>query len=237
MEITLNKGTCVITGVGWGTGNALARKFANSGYSVAMLARRGDRLEQFESEIENAHAYPCDVTDTTALKETLKKIAKDLGHPSVVIHNAVSGAWGTFMEIDPSDLEKTFQVNTMALLHLAQLTLPKMMEVGYGSLICTGNTAAHRGRAGYAAFAPTKAGQRILAQSIAQEAGPRGVHVAYITIDAVIDLRWTRKRYPDKPDDFFIKPDEIADEVFHVANQSRGAWSFDVEIRPHAENW
>ena len=70
----MGKKTCVITGVGWGTGNAIARKFANSGYSVAMLARRGDRLEQLESEIENAHAFPCDVTDTTALKETLKKI-------------------------------------------------------------------------------------------------------------------------------------------------------------------
>ena len=78
MEIVLSKKTCVITGVGWGTGNAIARKFANSGYSVAMLARRGDRLEQLESEIENAHAFPCDVTDTTALKETLKKIVPDM---------------------------------------------------------------------------------------------------------------------------------------------------------------
>tara|TARA_B100000575_G_C23115234_1_gene644613 strand:- start:1130 stop:1843 length:714 start_codon:yes stop_codon:yes gene_type:complete len=237
MEITLTDRTCVITGVGWGTGKAIACKFANSGYSVAMLARRSERLEQLENEIENAYAYPCDVADAEALEETLKKIAKDLGHPCTVVHNAVSGAWGTFMEIEPSDLEKTFQVNTMALLHLARFTLPKMMEVGNGSLICTGNTAAHRGRAGYAAFAPTKAAQRILAQSIAREAGPKGVHVAYITIDAVIDLRWTRKRYPDKSDDFFIKPDEIADEVFHVVNQPKGAWSFDVEIRPNAENW
>ena len=205
---------CVITGVGWGTGSAIVQKFAASGYKVAMLARREDRLAKLENDIK-----------------------KDLGGPSVVIHNAVSGAWGNFMEIEPSDLEKNFQVNTMALLHLARLTLPKMIEEGHGSLICTGNTSAHRGRAGYAGFAPTKAAQRILAQSIAREAGPKGIHVAYITIDAVIDLRWTRKRYPEKSDDFFIRPDEIADEVYHVAHQSRGAWSFDVEIRPHGETW
>ena len=228
---------CVITGVGWGTGSAIVQKFAASGYKVAMLARREDRLAKLENDIKNANAYPCDVANTGALTETLEKITKDLGGPSVVIHNAVSGAWGNFMEIEPSDLEKNFQVNTMALLHLARLTLPKMIEEGHGSLICTGNTSAHRGRAGYAGFAPTKAAQRILAQSIAREAGPKGIHVAYITIDAVIDLRWTRKRYPEKSDDFFIRPDEIADEVYHVVHQSRGAWSFDVEIRPHDETW
>ena len=125
----------------------------------------------------------------------------------------------------------------MALLHLARLTLPYMIKKGEGSLICTGNTAAHRGRDRYAGFAPSKAAQRILAQSIARDAGPKGVHVAYVTIDAVIDLRWTRKRYSDKPDNFFIKPDEIADEIFHIAHQPRGAWSFDTEIRPHGEIW
>ena len=104
--------TCVITGVGWGTGNAIAQKFAASGYKVAMLARREDRLAKLENDIQNAYAYPCDVTNTGALKETLEEVANDLGDPSVVIHNAVSGAWGNFMEIDPSDLEKNFQVNT-----------------------------------------------------------------------------------------------------------------------------
>ena len=229
--------TCLITGVGWGTGNALARRFAQSGYKVAMLARRADRLEKMENEIDGAFAYSCDVTDYDALKETVEKVSIELGSPSIVVHNAVGGAWGNFLEIDPTDLEKNFQVNTMALLYLARMTLPKMIEKRKGALICTGNTSAHRGRPGFAGFAPTKAAQRILAESIARDAGPKGVHVAYITIDAVIDLRWTRKRNPGKPDDFFIKPDEIADEVYHVAHQPKGAWSFDVAIRPHAETW
>jgi NADP-dependent 3-hydroxy acid dehydrogenase YdfG len=233
----MKKKTCLVTGVGWGTGNAIVRKFANSGYQVAMLARRDDRLAIMEEAIEGAHAYPCDVTSADLLKITVQRIVDDLGSPSIVIHNAVSGSWGNFLEIDPNDLEYNFQVNTMALLHIARLTLPKMIENGEGSLICTGNTSAHRGRGRYAGFAPTKAAQRILAQSIARDAGPKGVHVAYVTIDAVIDLRWTRKRSPEKQDDYFITPDEIANEIFHIAHQPKGAWSFDVEIRPHGEVW
>lgn len=229
--------SCLVTGVGWGTGAAIVRKFAAEGYAVAMLARRADRLATLETEIENARAYPCDVTDTAALSETVAKVTEDIGAPSVVVHNAVGGAWGNFLEVDPAALEANFQVSTMGLLHVARLTAPAMIAAGEGAIICTGNTAAHRGRGGYAGFAPSKAAQRILAESIARDAGPKGVHVAYVTIDAVIDLRWTRKRYAGKPDDFFIKPEEIAGEIYHIAHQPKGAWSFNVEIRPHGEVW
>ena len=86
-------------------------------------------------------------------------------------------------------------------------------------------------------FAPSKAAQRILIESIAREAGPRGVHAAYVAIDAVIDLAWTRQRFPDAPDDFFCKPADIAGEVFHIAHQPRSAWSNEIVIRPFGENW
>ena len=86
-------------------------------------------------------------------------------------------------------------------------------------------------------FAPTKAAQRILAEAMARELGPKGIHVAYVVIDAVIDLAWTRKRHPDHPDSFFIKPSAIADEIFHVLHQDKSAWSFNVELRPFGEKW
>ncbi|MGZ4135736.1 MAG: short-chain dehydrogenase, partial [Tumebacillaceae bacterium] len=108
---------------------------------------------------------------------------------------------------------------------------------GSGALIATGNTAALRGRAGFAGFAPTKAAQRILAEAIARDAGPKGVHVAYVVIDAVIDVPRARERYKDKPDSFFIKSSAIADEIFHTAHQDKSAWSFNVEIRPFGESW
>lgn len=228
---------CLITGVGPGTGAAMARKMAAEGYSVAMLARKAERLTELASEIDNAHAYVCDVTDEDALVATIQEIRDDHGPIAVAIHNAVGGAFGTFMDIDPAVLEQNFQVNVMALLHLARAVTPDMAAAGRGALICTGNTSAHRGVSNFAGFAPTKAAQRILCESIAREVGPKGVHVAFVTIDAVIDLKWTRKRWADHPDEFFIKPSEIADEVAHIIQQPRGAWSFNVEIRPFGEKW
>ncbi len=157
--------------------------------------------------------------------------------PSVVVHNAVGGAFGTFQEIDPQILERNFQVNVMAFLHLVRRLAPAMVERGEGAIVATGNTSALRGRASFAGFAPTKAAQRILAEAMARDLGPKGVHVAYIVIDAVIDLEWTRKRYAEVPDSFFIKPAAIADEIWHVIHQDKSAWSFNVEVRPFAEKW
>jgi short-subunit dehydrogenase len=227
----------VVTGVGPGTGAAFVRRFSNGGYRVAMLARNRDRLDKLEREVANAHAYACDVTDEAQLDSTVEAIRADLGTPKVLIHNAVGGAFGNFMEIDPAVLNQNFQVNTMALLYLAQRLAPAMVAAGDGAIIASGNTSALRGKANFAGFAPTKAAQRILAESIARELGPKGVHVAYVLIDAVIDLEWTRKRFPDAPDQFFIKPAAIADEVWHVAHQDRSAWSFNVEVRPFRETW
>ena len=167
----------------------------------------------------------------------LSAVEHDLGSPTVVIHNAVGGAFGTFREIDPDILNRNFQVNTMGLLYLARRFAPAMVDAGKGAIVATGNTSALRGKAGFAGFAPTKAAQRILAEAMARDLGPRGVHVAYLVIDAVIDLEWTRKRWPERPDDFFIKPQAIAEEVWHVAHQDRSAWSFNVEIRPFGEAW
>jgi NAD(P)-dependent dehydrogenase (short-subunit alcohol dehydrogenase family) len=235
--VSSNNPVAVVTGVGPGTGAAIVRRFARDGYAVAMLARNRERLAQLESELPNARAYPCDVTDEAQLDATIGAIRSAMGTPKVLIHNAVGGAFGNFLEIDPKVLNQNFQVNTMALLHLARRLAPAMIAAGEGAIIASGNTSALRGKASFAGFAPTKAAQRILAESMARELGPKGVHVAYVLIDAVIDLEWTRKRWPEAPDGFFIKPAAIADEIWHVAHQDRSAWSFNVEVRPFGETW
>ena len=227
----------LISGVGPGTGAAIARRFAQGGYQVAMLARSHARLQALEREIASSRAYSCDVTDEARLDATIAAVRKDLGEPRVLVHNAVGGAFGNFMEIEPAVLNHNFQVNTMALLYLARQLAPAMIAAGDGAIIATGNTSAQRGRATFAGFAPTKAAQRILAESMARELGPKGVHVAYLVIDAVIDLEWTRRRFATAPDDFFIKPVAIAEEVWHIAHQDRSAWSFNVELRPFRETW
>ncbi len=231
------KPLAIITGVGPGTGSSLARRFAQDGYRVAMLARDAARLADLERELEDSLAVPCDVADAAALTAAVEDLIARFGAPKAVVHNAVGGAFGSFQDIQPEVLERNFQVNVMALFHLARLTTPGMIAAGGGALIVTGNTSALRGRANFAGFAPTKAAQRILAESLARDLGPKGVHVAYLVIDAVIDVPWTRERYPTAPDDFFIRPADIADEVFRLAHQPRSAWSFLAEVRPYAETW
>lgn len=227
------KPLALVTGVGPGTGAAIARRFAEGGYRVAMLARNAERLAALEKEIPDSIAVPCDVADAAALERAIAAV----GDPKVVVHNAVGGAFGTYMQIEPDVLQRNFEINTMALFHLARLTTSAMVAAGEGALIVTGNTSAQRGRAAFAGFAPTKAAQRILAESLARDLGPKGVHVAYLIIDAVIDVPWQRQRLPDAADDFFISPASIAAEVHHLAHQPRDAWSFLTEVRPLHEQW
>ena len=228
----------LVSGVGPGTGAAISRRFARGGFAVAMLARNKERLDELEHEIDNTRGYVCDVTDEAQVEATLQQVSSELGAPKILVHNAVGGAFGTFLEIEPDVLLQNFQVNTMALLHLARRTAPAMVEAGEGAIIVTGNTSALRGKQKFAGFAPTKAAQRILAETMARDLGPKGVHVAYIVIDAVIDVEWARAMF-SKPtgDQFFIQPSAIAEEVWHVAHQERSCWSFNVEVRPFGENW
>ena len=232
----MRKKVCLITGVGPGTGSALVHRFSQD-YQVAMLARSQDRLSNLEGQLEGVKGYPCDVSDTAALERVLDSVKDELGSPSILVHNAVGGAFGSFLDIDPAVLENNFQVNTMALLHLARSLAPDMIATGEGAIIITGNTSAYRGMPGFAGFAPTKAAQRVLAESMARDLGPKGVHVGYVAIDAVIDLEWTRERMPDKPDDYFCKPQDIAEECYRIAHQPRSAWAFNSIIRPFGENW
>jgi NAD(P)-dependent dehydrogenase (short-subunit alcohol dehydrogenase family) len=231
------KPLAIVTGVGPGTGSALVRRFHDGGYKVAMLARNEKRLADLARELPDAFAKPCDVADPAALQATLETIEAQAGPPKVVIHNAVGGAFGNFLDIAPEVLERNFRINVMALFHLARWAAPRMAAREGGALIATGNTSAVRGRANFAGFAPTKAAQRILAESIARDMGPKGVHVAYLLIDAVIDVPWARERYKDKPDNFFIRPAAIADEAWHIVHQPPSAWSFLTEVRPFGEPW
>ena len=245
----MTKPVALITGVGDATGAALARRFSAGGYRVAMLARNADRLKRLESEIDGARAYICDVGDLDALSATIDTVRTEMGNPEILVHNAVRHTFDTFQNADPEELERNFRVNTTALLYLARALAPDMIEAGHGAIMVTGNTASLRGVPNYALFAPTKAAQRVLAESLARDLGPKGVHVGYITIDAAIDVTWLgegdeRPSWLEPPadwpwarDDYFAKPAAIADEVFHLAHQDRSTWTFDLVIRPFAEKW
>ena len=231
---------CMITGVGDGTGAYTARRFAKAGYRIAMIARDKARLSSLESEIPASKGFICDVSDLHKLQETCTKIKDMMGSPEILIHNAVKGNFEKLLEGRPEWLEENFRINTTSLMYLAHAVIPDMVKNKNGVIIVTGNTAAKRGVASTPYFAPTKAAQRILAQSLAKDFGPQGIHVAYVMIDAFINTPWTRKRIKaqiNQPDNIFTQPQDIANEIYHIAHQNRSAWSFDVEIRPDIEKW
>ncbi len=237
--MTETKPACIVIGVGSGTGEALVRRFADGGYRVAMIARKVERLDRIAADVADAISYPCDIGDLDQLRTTLAQIQTDMGVPKVVIQNAAMAAFApNYLEIDIDKFEASFRVNVSSLLVTAQELAPAMVERGDAALLVTGNTGAWRGKPHFTGFAPTKSGQRILTEALGRELWPKGLHVAYLTIDALIDLWWVKERMGgDKPDDAYAKPSEIADEFFHIAHQPRGAWSFNAEIRPYADTW
>ena len=225
----------VVTGVGDGTGASVVHRFHNGGYRVAMLARNRDRLAALENELHSATAFVTDLENLTELQHAMQAIKRDLGPAQVVIHNAVRATFGHYDEYETQELERNFTVSVSALHKMARFYVPDMLQHGHGTLIVTGNTAAHRGTPRYSMFAPAKAAQRIFTEALARRHGPDGIHVAYVTIDAPIKTPWTSRYTQDVPMDGFALPDDIAEEVWHLAHQPRSTWSSDLWIRPFKE--
>jgi NAD(P)-dependent dehydrogenase (short-subunit alcohol dehydrogenase family) len=231
------KPVCVVVGVGPGNGAALARRFGREGYAVALLARRTDTSAALAAELPGARAYACDVTDAKSVADTFAAIAKEMGPVDVVAYNAGSGTWGTIEDITPENFESAWRTNALGLLLVSQQAIPAMKAKGAGAIVIIGATASRRGMPRTTVFAPAKAAQRSLAEAMAKHLGPQGVHVAIVILDGVVDLERTRKAMPEKGDDFFIKPDDVAETAWWLTRQPRSAWSFEVEARPFGEKW
>jgi NAD(P)-dependent dehydrogenase (short-subunit alcohol dehydrogenase family) len=232
-----NKKVCVIVGVGPGNGAAFASRFAKEGYQLALLARTTKETNKLASELKNARAYECDVSNRQSVKQTFDKIKQEMGDVDVVVYNAGSGSWGTVEEITPEDFENSWRINAMGLLLVSQQVIPLMKKQGKGNIVIVGATSSRRGREKTAAFAPAKSAQRSLAESMAKHLGPQGIHVSLIIIDGVVNLPRTRERMPDKADDFFVKPEEVANTAFWLTQQHPSAWTFEVDVRPFGEKW
>jgi NAD(P)-dependent dehydrogenase (short-subunit alcohol dehydrogenase family) len=228
---------CVVTGVGPGNGAACVRRFARAGWRVAMLARSAEKLRELEAAIPGTHGFTADVADAASVKETFDRVRREFGPVDALVQNAGNAVFGGFLEVTAEAMESAWRVNTLSLFLCGREVAGDMLSRGSGAIVVIGATAALRGGAGFAAFAPAKAAQRSLAQSMARSLGPRGIHVAYVVVDGVIDTPGTRRFFRDRADDFFLKPDSIAESVFHVATQERSAWTFELDLRPYAEKW
>lgn len=228
---------CIVVGVGPGNGAAFVRRFAGEGYRVAMIARSSETMNALATELSGAHAYQCDISDTTQVATTFAGIASDLGPADVLIWNAGKGVWGSPEDIDLADFEMAWRTNTFGALAAAKVVIPDMKARGLGHIYFIGATASLRGGANSVAFASAKSAQKSLAQSLARSLWPHGIHVALVVVDGVVDEPLMRARFAEKPDAFFVKPEEIADTLVMLTRQRRSAWSFELEARPFGEIW
>jgi len=228
---------CAIIGAGPGIGEAFARRFAADGFAVALLARNVGRIEALAKEIPGARAFACDAGEAASIEQAFTAIEAQMGPVATLLYNAGKGVWGDFQNVSPSDFEEAWKANTLGLLLAAQRAAPAMIASGCGAIIVTGATASLRGAAQTAAFAPAKAAQRALAQSLAKSLWPKGVHVALIIIDGVVDSPANRAGFAGKGPEFFVEPAAVADTAASLVGQRRSAWSFEVEARPFGERW
>jgi len=228
------KPLCVVLGIGPKNGAAFARKFAREGYQLALVSRSTQLSQELASELGDAGVYVCDVADPISVQRTFEAIRRERGAPEVLVYNAGSGVWKTAEELTPSEFELSFKINALGLLSAAQQVLPAMRERGQGQIVVVGATASLRGRPKTAAFAAAKAAQRSLAQSLARQCAPEGIRVGLLIIDGSIDVAGAAA---DSAVAKRLRPEDIADEAFHLVRQDRSAWTFELDLRPMHESW
>lgn len=234
----MNDKVCVIIGFGPGLGTAYAQAFLEAGYSLGLLSRSGAGGELSTGADRSARSYACDAGDPGSLKDALASVQRDLGPIDVVIYNADLAQFGTLDDVSELQFEQSWRVGALGLFTTAKFLGPEMAERGSGTIIVSGATAALRGNLWTTAFAPSKSAQRTLANALAKQLGPKGVHVAYLVIDGVIDTEDTRTNFaPNEPDDFFINPNHIANTALMLVQQDKSAWTFELDIRPFGEKW
>ncbi len=233
----MTKPVCVIVGVGPGNGASFARKFRQQGYQVVILARNEAYLAELSRQLDGAPFYSCDVTNVSQLEAVFQKILRQFGEVDTLIYNAGAGQFKNVEDTTVEEFERSWQINALGCFVACKQLLPAMIDAGRGNFVVIGATASLRGSAKAAPFASAKAAQRSLAQSMARHLGPKGIHVSYVIVDGVIDLPRTRKHLADMPDEFFLKPDDIAQSVFTLVRQPRSAWTFELDLRPFGEKW
>jgi NAD(P)-dependent dehydrogenase (short-subunit alcohol dehydrogenase family) len=236
-----DKKVAVVTGVGPGLGAALVRRFAPS-YAVAILARKAEYLEALADEIRRSVGaivldISCDVSDRTQIAEAFRAIRVELGEPEVLLYNAGSGTFGTIAEITPEQYEADWRVNALGAFLAAREVAPGMIARGRGTMLLTGATAGVKAGPKSVSFGPAKFAMRGLAQSLARDLGPKGIHVAWINVDGSIDIPGARGQKPSLKDDDFLKPDAIAETYWHLAHQDPSAWTLDIDLRPFREKF
>jgi len=226
--------TALIVGVGAGLSASLARLFTKSGIAVALAARRAGDLAALAKET-GGRAFACDATRHAEVAKLFADVEAAFGAPDVVVYNASYRTRGPFVALDPAEVEKTLMVSAFAGFLVAQEAAKRMLPHQHGAILFTGASASVKGYAQSAPFAMGKFALRGLAQSMARELSPQGIHVAHVVIDGGIRSA-QRPEPPDKPDSL-LDPDAIAQSYLDLLRQRRSAWAWEIEVRPWVERF
>lgn len=247
----------VIVGVGPGLGAALARRFARGGFKIGLIARREESLSPVAEELRSRgatasgsalsamatmpHAVVADATDPVSLAAGIREISAKLGPVGVLVYNAGSFTPGGILDITPEAFEANWKANCFGAFLASQHVLPSMLARRHGTILFTGATASRRGSARYSALAVGKFGLRALAESMAREYAPQGVHVAHVVIDGQIAMPRAQLPAEDagsaRAPERMLDPDAIAETYFHIHSQPESAWTFEIDIRPAVEKF
>ena len=235
----------LVAGVGDGLGGAVARRFARAGHPTVLVARTADRLARIAGEIESAGgrgvAYVADQREESAVTKLYDDVEAEIGPIGVAVFNTGANYRASILDTPADMFDKVWRLGCYAGFLVGREAARHMVPRGQGTILFTGATASVRGSAQFAAFAAAKGGLRQVAQSMARELGPQGIHVASVIIDGMIDSQRVRERFPERvaqlPEDGMLNPADIAEIYFQLHSQPRSAWSFEVDLRPWAEKF
>ena len=241
----MKQGSVVIVGAGSGTGAELARVFAAAGFGVALARRSADALAPLVEEITAAGgrglAAAADAGDETAIARLFEAAEADLGPVEVAVFNAAGFTQGPVVDTTVQEFEKMWRSSSLGGFLTAREAARRMLPRGTGTILFTGATASVKASANFAAFAAGKHGLRAVAQSLAKELGPQGIHVAHVLVDGIIDVPRVHEMMPDAVaalgEDGLLDPRSIAETFLWLHRQPRNAWTFELDLRPCSERW
>lgn len=240
-----DKGVVLVVGAGAALGGAVARRFAREGYTVCVTRRYVERLNPLVRTIEQeggtVYPFGVDARKEEAVVELFAHIENEIGPLEVVVFNIGANIRFNIVETTSRKYYKVWEMAAFAGFLAGREAAKYMKPRGRGSILFTGATASVRGKEGFSAFAGGKHALRALAESMARELGPQGVHVAHIIVDGVIDTPWSRENFAEfiaqLPEDGILNPDDIAENYLFLHNQPRSAWTFEMDLRPWCEKW
>ncbi len=240
-----NPNKCVLViGAGDFLGSAVARRFAREGFHAVGTRRRGDLsafVEKIEAEGGTATGIHSDARDEDQVIALVEHIETDIAPIGAFVFNVGGNVRFSVLETTSRVYRKVWEMCAFAGFLNGREVAKRMVKRGHGTMIFTGATASVRGASGFSAFAGGKHALRALAQSMARELGPQGIHVAHVVIDGAIDTEWTRKLFPEwfetRPEDGIMQPDDLAEIYWNLHTQPRAAWTFETDVRPYVETW